>query len=107
MPNAGKPRDHKLKWFLNTAVLITSAVAVFLFPDPGAHGLVLLKQVVGPSRGLGQVAIIGNSVVRHVSKCDKDRRTIPEMVGDLTGHRVLDLSGPGQSMAETLNYAGL
>ena len=102
------PRRHKPRPLLLTFILIFSALVAFFVPTPGLRGLNVVKQTVGAFPGpAGQIAIIGNSVVRHVSKCDADQRTIPSMISDLTGRRVLDLSEGGQSMAETLNYAGL
>src|SRR6185312_10691997 len=83
--------------------LISSALIVFFFPTPGWDVVKKAARAVGGPAN--QVAIIGNSVVLHVSKCDKDQRTIPSMVSDLTGHQTLDLSAGGQSMTTTLNYA--
>jgi hypothetical protein len=46
------------------------------------------------------IVMYGNSVNRHVSKCDADRRTLPEMIGSLAGTPVVDISKGGMSIAE-------
>jgi hypothetical protein len=51
--------------------------------------------------------VLGNSVVDHVSKCDQDRRSLPELIAEATGMKTLDLSYPGQALEESLNLGAL
>jgi len=50
-------------------------------------------------------AMVGDSVITHASRCESDQRSIPRMLADEIGQRVLDLSFPGQSLDESVSLA--
>jgi hypothetical protein len=79
-------------------------VVVFLFPLPAEN----IRATENKWRREGtpdSTIVVGNSVIDHVSRCDADRRTIPKMLGDLTGSHIVDLSYGGQQLSESFGYA--
>lgn len=86
------------------AVVICGALLLFALPYPSggqARRLLLLD------RTTAAIAIAGPSTIDYVSPCDHDRRTIPEMLGDLSRQGVADLSVVGQPVADTLNVSAM
>jgi hypothetical protein len=53
------------------------------------------------------IAVVGNSVVDHSSKCDRVSASIPELLSVYSGMRVVDLSSSGQLLEESSAYAGI
>ena len=51
------------------------------------------------------VVLVGNSVIDHVSKCDGDRRTIPDLLAADLGRPVVDFSYGGQGLAEAAVFS--
>jgi len=78
---------------------------VFLFPMPRQRvGSVALAATTARQ---AELAVVGNSVVTHVSKCDADRRDMPAMLQDAHGSEVVDLSYGGEPLAESINFAAI
>lgn len=76
-------------------VLVLVALAIFLFPAPAdiAGAQLAAKSMRSPR---GAIALVGNSVIDHVSKCDSDRRTIAQMIAAEAARPTIDLSKGGQ-----------
>ena len=55
--------------------------------------------------GRNKVSIIGNSVLSHTSRCDRDSRSLVSILADDLRQPVLDLSFNGQSLSEAANFA--
>lgn len=86
-------------------LLAASFAVVFLFPVPRQRvGTVAFAAMTVRH---ADVAVVGNSVVTHVSKCDADRRDIPEMLEHALASEVVDLSYGGEPLAESINYAAI
>lgn len=97
-------KSRSQRWRL--VLLMAAAFCLtFLFPLPGQRvGAVTFAAFSAPD---AEVAVVGNSVVTHVSKCDVDRRGIPAMLQDTLESEVVDLSYGGQPLAESINYAAV
>src|ERR1700722_36539 len=85
-------RMHHLRF---TCLTVLVAATVFLFPISSRRDLDLFWTA---SRSSADVAILGNSVVDHSSKCDAAKDTIPALVATSMAARTVDLSNPGQTM---------
>jgi hypothetical protein len=81
-------------------------LGVFLAPIPNPSVRWEALQSLRDHR-TASIVVTGNSVVDHRSKCDGDRRTIPEMITAATGRPVRDMSYDGQGIDEALLYAAL
>jgi len=90
-------------------ILILVAALTFLFPLPREQRMlrVVAKAAVAAATPGDKVAVVGNSVIGHVSKCDADRRDISAMIADDLHRPVVDLSYGGQAFEETVNLAGM
>jgi hypothetical protein len=81
---------------------------VFLapFPDNNAN---LLNRTASIARahlgGRKSIAVFGNSVIDALSRCDRDRRTLLEMIADASSRHSIDLSYGGQTISEELNLS--
>jgi hypothetical protein len=53
------------------------------------------------------IVLIGPSTLMYVDKCDRDRRTVAQMLADRSSAHVLDLSQGGQTISDALNVARL
>ena len=53
------------------------------------------------------VFVLGNSVIDHSSKCDKDRRSIAALLGAATGRNVVDVSKGGMQLPEYSDVVSL
>jgi len=95
-----------MRWGERRAPALTLAVAllVALFPLPAGWDDLRLARAAWRAQG---VAVTGNSVVRHVSRCDGDRRGLAPLLRDRLGRPVSDLSYPGQTLFASLNAAAL
>jgi hypothetical protein len=78
------------------------ALIVLLAPVPTNLNLLGASASALTRRG---VAVTGNSVVSHVSECDIDTRPLYAIIGDDARQPHVNLSFPGQSFAEGLNFA--
>jgi hypothetical protein len=58
-------------------------------------------------RSSSSIAILGPSVVRHTSACDRDHRNLAEMLAASSDRSVNDLSYPGQPLTEAVHLAAL
>lgn len=85
-------------------VLVVVSLAVFVAPFARAK---LMLYMARSYRSSAPVHISGNSIMGHVSLCDKDTRTLPEMITSLAGVPVLDNAFGGQPLDESLNFAAL
>lgn len=98
-----KKSGSRRRWLV--LLMAASFAVVFLFPVPRQRvGTVTFAAV---SARDAEVAVVGNSVVTHVSKCDVDRRDIPAMLQDALHSEVADLSYGGEPLAESINYAAI
>jgi hypothetical protein len=90
------------------AVLIIFVVAYFTpVPSRATLGSVWdIWKTRGPAPK-AKIAAVGNSVVRHVSKCEQDKRSIAEITSDALAQPILDLSYGGQTFLEMINYAAI
>lgn len=86
-------------------LLAASFCIVFLFPVPRQRVGAVTLAAHGARDA--ELAVVGNSVVTHVSKCDADRRDIPTMLQDALESEVVDLSYGGEPLAESINYAAI
>ena len=99
----GKKSGSRRRWLV--LLMAASFCVVFLFPSPRQRvGEVTLAAL---GAGDAELAVVGNSVVTHVSKCDADRRDIPAMLQDTLESEVVDLSYGGEPLAESINYAAI
>ncbi|WP_428152570.1 hypothetical protein [Brevundimonas sp.] len=99
----GKKSGSRQLWLV--LLMAASFAVVFLFPAPRQRvGTVAFAAATAHD---AQVAVVGNSVVTHVSKCDADRRAIPAMLQDALASEVVDLSYGGEPLAESINYAAI
>ena len=91
------------------AVLIIFVVA-YCTPIPSRATLRSVCNIfwntLGPAPK-AKIVTVGNSVVRHVSKCDQDRRSITEITSNALAQPILDLSYGGQTFLEMINYAAI
>jgi len=83
-------------------LLALAFCAVFFAPIPNAG---VRKLEARWWRSDARVFVTGNSVVDHASRCDGDKRTIPEMLSGVTGLPVANLSAGGQRMDESVGLA--
>ena len=88
-------------------VILVLAFAVFLAPVPTDQHMVEKLARLAPTfvRGPRQLAVVGNSVIDHVSKCDTDTRTVAQLLR--TDGPVLDMSYGGQTFEESLSLGAL
>lgn len=71
---------------------------------PGPAQLAALARVV---RSQAPVTLVGNSAIRHHSRCDADPRGIGERLGEALGQPVVDLSDGGQTLEQGANLAAV
>ena len=93
--------------FIAATVVLAALVCLAPAPNTGAVAATAGGLLIGDGGAPNTIAFVGNSVIDHVSRCDIDTRTIPEMAGAVAGRPALDLSYGGQSFAESINYAAL
>jgi hypothetical protein len=98
-------RERKLLSYSCLCFLAFAASAVvFLTPSPSSQ-FVATERRWFRTWTPDSLVVVGNSVVDHVSRCDADRRTIPEMLRDVGRRPVIDMSYGGQNLEESLGYA--
>ncbi len=98
-----KKIGSRRRWLV--LLMAASFCVVFLFPVPRQRvGEVTLAAL---GAGDAELAVVGNSVVTHVSKCDVDRRGIPAILQDTLESKVVDLSYGGEPLAESISYASI
>lgn len=100
-------RKRNARVLLVAIVAIAITVMLFPLPTPGflaARTITIAKSASARDKA---IAIVGNSVVDHVSACDKDRRDLPAMLAEATGRPTIDLSYGGQNIAESLSIGAL
>lgn len=90
-------------------LFLASFAAVLFFPLPDSPGPTLIIRLAEASlaHNSQQIAVVGTSVVAHVSSCDADKRGIAEMLRDDSGRNTIDLSFGGQVFSDSLNFATL
>ena len=82
------------------------AALVFVFPMPTVFINVFSKSTaLKILKSDDSVIMFGSSTVDTVSKCNSDKRTIPEMITDKTGGRILDASYGGAVLEWNVNLA--
>ena len=87
------------------AVAASLALLIFIAPLPVDGQTVgqVRQALTAPS---GSTFVVGNSVVDHLSPCDGDRRTLPQMIAALRpGAAVIDGSAGGQDFSTSLGLA--
>ncbi len=87
------------------AAAVAFAIALLCaLPLHSIHGndLKLLRKLMSAS---DTIVLFGNSVSGHVSKCDSDRRTLPQMTADDLGRPVVDVSRGGLRLGEMMYLA--
>jgi len=97
--NQSEGSDRSLA--IKVAVILLAALAIMFAPVP--VDLKLAKTAATAMVGKG-IAVTGNSVISHVSKCDANPVPLAAMIGPSAGRRSFDISYPGQSMPEGLNF---
>jgi hypothetical protein len=83
------------------ALFSLAALCAFLVPTTE------LRTFAKTLRSRADVAMVGNSVMSHASKCDARSEGIAALLAERRGRDVLDLSIPGQLPEEELNLAAL
>ena len=96
-PFRGKPGFGR---YIALMLCVALFVCVFPYPGPG-----VLKRTYLAASSRAPIAIVGSSTLVTVSKCDQDRRNVIDLLTDMTGHQVLDLSVGGQTLSESINLA--
>jgi len=81
-------------------------IGLFLLalPIPEIKDLKLLGRAMSPS---SPITLVGPSTIDTVSRCDRDTRTITDLLSAATGARVADLSDPGQPISDAINLAAV
>jgi hypothetical protein len=85
-------------------ILLMLGTAAVIFPlalaavSMRSADLRILRETMAQSRA--DVAVLGNSAIRHASPCDGDPRSIPQLIAAATGARVADLSKGGMQLSE-------
>ena len=80
---------------------LLSAPLFYIFPSASKVSLYLRALA-----GTAETAIVGNSVIRAVSKCDNDKRSLAGLLRS-GNSSILDMSFGGQSIEYTANMAAL
>ena len=84
--------------------MLILGLLLFALPMPDAKDLKLLNRAMhSPS----QIALVGPSTIDTISRCDRDSRTIADLLATATGKQVSDLSDPGQSISDGINLAAV
>lgn len=84
--------------------LATSFMLAVTFHDFRSVDLTLIPSA---ARSGGKVLLFGNSINRTISHCDDDVRTIPDMLADLGGPAVVNVSRGGMPFSQMLRMAEL
>src|SRR6185436_17025165 len=90
--NQSEGSDRSLA--IKVAVILLAALAIMFAPV--RVDLKLAKTAATAMVGKG-IAVTGNSVISHVSKCDANPVPLAAMIGPSAGRRSFDISYPGQS----------
>jgi hypothetical protein len=87
-----------------SAIVILVALAIFAAPliDVPQLRLIALARTAPAT-----IAIVGPSTIDAVSKCDRDTRTVAQMLEDVSLDSVIDLSLPGQTLSQSINLAAI
>jgi hypothetical protein len=89
-------------------VLAVTLLAFFLFPLPLGYIQAVRQYDLMPKLTTKSDTIIfGASTIDAVSQCDKDQRSIAEMLASKARKPVVDGSFLGQSMEQSVNFAAL
>jgi hypothetical protein len=86
------------------AVLLAVALILFAIPYPPPGDA---KRLVQIERTDARIAIVGPSTIFYTSICDQDTRTVPQMLSDYTGLKVLDMSVGGQPLIDSVDLSAL
>jgi hypothetical protein len=86
------------------AIMLVLGLLLFALPMPEVKNVKLLGRAM---KAPDEIALVGPSVIDTVSRCDKDSRTIPDLVAADTHMRVSDLSDPGQPISDEINLAAV
>ncbi len=97
-------KRSKITPLIFSCVIITTGLLLFVAPIPNTP---FLRQVAQARLGKAPVLIVGPSTIDYVSNCDTDRRNIPDMLRDLTGREVNDLSAGGQLMSDSIDLSAV
>lgn len=89
-------------WYV--AIVIVVGVIAVILPNPSRAVRVSALAAIGSS---SDIAVLGPSVVRHTSICDRDSRQLPDMLADSSGGTVTDLSYPGEPFTVAVYLAAL
>jgi alginate O-acetyltransferase complex protein AlgI len=87
-----------------TAKLVAAFLLAFSLPIPD-QAITIKALTLAASRGA--VAITGDSVLTHTSRCDGDRTTLVDMVSAKLGGDLINLGSPGQSFSVSANALAL
>jgi len=87
-----------------TLVLLATALILRALPYPRALDIAQFRKIHATS---ARVAVLGPSTIDGISICDRDRRTIAQMLADTSGEQVVDLSSGGQQVRDGINLAAL
>jgi hypothetical protein len=98
------PRARKLTPAAFCAVLLVGALGAFRFPMGSEADFENLR--VGRF-SQDAVVVTGNSVMKAASTCDAQPQTIAQRLASLLGRSVADRSAGGQTLHESIAYAGL
>ncbi len=91
---------------IGSAMIVLLAIAVFILPIPTDFNVVRTLVKLSRANPAAEI-VIGNSVVDHVSRCDVDQRSIPQLLAERSGVPTIDASYGGQPFAVALNVAAL
>jgi hypothetical protein len=86
--------------------MLAVAIAILALPLPGDMLTASLAFKVARAPREATI-VVGNSAIDHVSACDSDRHTLPQMISTLSGRRVIDASYGGQEFETSLGLAGM
>jgi hypothetical protein len=85
-------------------IVVVIAAFALVFPVPEKQ---VRDSALAAIRSSSEIAVLGPSVVRHTSVCDRDARKMPRMLADASDRSVVDLSYPGQPITAALYVAAL
>ena len=85
-------------------IVIFAALGVWILPFPEWS---FVKQVYRARTDPAQIAIVGPSTIDTVSSCDTDKRGIADMIADISGLKVVDLSLGGQHIADSVDLSAV
>ncbi|GAA0313711.1 hypothetical protein GCM10009087_25070 [Sphingomonas oligophenolica] len=87
-----------------TLVLLATALVLRALPYPRSLDIAQFRKIHATS---ARIAVLGPSTIDNFSICDRDRRTIPQMMADDSGAGVADISSGGQQVRDAVNLAAL